>query len=331
MDTISSPVDTTSRWTGNDYAGISAWAAEIPYGPPADPSTSSTTSSPSHSVLRPPQLLSRHPRITPPALCTDTLRATPPPTPLRTSKSRRPTMQLPDVSRISLKSKSALTESSLATPASSHPMPISRTKRPLGLDGIYSHVRSWVTPSPTSPARVMPFMLTPSAFNTGLHPVNVTSVKVVSPPDTPHGFLDDDAPHWKFSTIILDQPHKRAPDRQLLGCHLTHEFLRMADQNSSFRARGRKASRAVAWDPKLSPFSLSTINSLAVFTSSLTLRMTYSHAPKGYITIFTIVDDGFLFFALYFVSHLATFLLIPAHDASEYPPLHWLLLPLQKR
>ena len=245
VDIISSCVETTSRWTGNDYAGISAWAAEIPYGPPAEPSISSTSSSPSHSVLRPPQLLSHHPRTIPPTLCTDTLRPTPSPTPLHTPKPRHPTMQQPpDVSRISL--KSALTESSLATPASSHPMPIS-IKRPLGLDGIYSHVRSWVTPSPTSPAGVKPFKLTPSALNTRLHPVNVTSVKVVSPPDTSHGFLEEDAPHWKFSTIILDQPPKRAPERQQLeGCRLPHKFLRMADQSSSFRARGRKASRAVA-------------------------------------------------------------------------------------
>ena len=241
-------VETASRWTGNDYAGISAWAAEIPYGPPADPSVSSTSSSPSpsHSVHRPPQLLSCHPRIIPPALCTDTLRATPPPAPLRTPKPPHPTMQPPDVSRVSL--KSAFTESSLATPASSHPMPISTIRRPLGLDGIYSHVRSWVTPSPTSPARVKPFKPTPSVLiNTRLHPVSVTSVKVVSPPDTPHGFLDEDAPHWKFSTIILEQPPKRAPERQQLrGCRLPHEFPRMAGQNSSFRARGRKASRAVA-------------------------------------------------------------------------------------
>lgn len=241
MDTISSRVETTSRWTGNDSAGISAWAAEIPYGPPADPSSSS---SPSHSVHRPPQLLSRHPRIIPPALCTDTLRATPPSTPLHTPKLRYPTVQPPDISRISL--KSALTESSLATPASSHPMPIS-IQRPLGLDGICTHVRPWVTPSPTSPAKVKPLKLTPSARNTRLCPVNVTSVKVVSPPDTPHGFLDEDALHWNVSTIILEQPPKRAPERQQLrGCRLPHEFPRVADQDSSFRARGRKASRAVA-------------------------------------------------------------------------------------
>lgn len=244
MDTISSRVEPTARWTGNDFAGISAWAAEVPYGPPTDPSTPSSPSSPSspsHTVHRPPQLLSRHPRTIPPALCTDTLRATPPSTPLHTLKPRHPTMQPPNVSRISL--KSALTESSLATPASSHPMPISTIRRPLALDGIYSHVRSWVTPSPTSPPKVKPFKLTPSALNSArLHPVNVTSVKVVSPPDT---LLDEDALHWKFSTIILEQPPKRAPERQQLrGCRLPNEFPRMADQNSSFR--GRQASRAVA-------------------------------------------------------------------------------------
>jgi hypothetical protein len=232
------PVVDTSRcrWLDNDFAGISAWAAEVPYGLPADLSTSYTTSF-SHSLFRPPELLSFHPRITPPALCTDTLQATPP-APLH---PRHPTMQPPDVSRISL--KSALTESSLATPASSHPMPISTIKPSLGLDGIYSNVRSWVTPSPTSPPRVKPFKLTPSALNTRLRPVSV-----VSPSDTsPHGFPDEDAPHWKFSTIIVDQPPKHAPEhRQPRECRLPHELLRMADQNSSLRARGRKASRAVA-------------------------------------------------------------------------------------
>ena len=238
------PVHASSscRWLGNDYAGISAWAAQVPYGLPADLSTSSF----SHSVFRPPELLSCHPRITPPALCTDTLQATPPPAPLHNSNPRHPTMQPPDVSRISL--KSALTESSLATPASSHPMPISTIKPSLGLDGIYSHVRSWVTPSPTSPPRVKPFKPTPSVLiNTRLHPVSVTSVKVVSPPDTFHGFPDEDAPHWKFSTIIVDQPPKHAPERQQQReCRLPHELLRMSDQNSSLRARGRKASRTAA-------------------------------------------------------------------------------------
>jgi hypothetical protein len=42
------------------------------------------------------------------------------------------------------------------------------------------------------------------------------------------------------------------------------------------------------------------------------------------------VNDGFLF--LHYISFpSATFLLIPAHDASEYPQLHWLLLPFKKR
>lgn len=230
---ISPLQNTTCRWTGNDSAGISAWAADIPYGPPAIPSSSS---SPSHSVHRPPQLLSRHPRIIPPSLCknTSTPRAIPP---LSTPKPLRLTVQPSDNGRTSL--KSALTESSLATPASSHPI-----QQPLGLGDIYSHVRSWVTPSSLvhfkrapSPAKVKSLKFTPSTRITRPH-----SVKVVSSPDTPHGFLDD---HWKASAMLLEQPRiKRAPGHQQL--RLPHDVPRLADQDSSFRARGRKASRAVA-------------------------------------------------------------------------------------
>lgn len=229
---------------GNDHAGISAWAAEIPYGAPADPSISYT----SHSAYRPTQLLSRHSKIVPPSLCTNTPQAiTPPPSiPLRTAKPH-PTIQPCYTSQTSL--KSALSDSPLATPASAHPMPISTIQQhhqhlPLLNHGaVYSHLRSWVTPSPsfvpfkraTSPNKVKPLNLTISARN--------TNVKVVSPPDTPLGFLDEDTVHWKSSTILLEQPRlKHVPQHQpLRACHPS-----LADQDSSFRVRGRKASRAVA-------------------------------------------------------------------------------------
>ena len=233
--------ETPSRWTGNDSAGISAWAAEVPYGPPAEQSRS-----PLHRVYRPPQLLSRNPRVVPPSLCKNTPRVIPPlSSPLQTPKPSHPTVHASTTSRRSL--KSVLTESSLATPASSQLVPISTTKQPLDLRSIYSHVRSWVTPSSslvqlkpaTSPNKVKSFKLTPS--------VRPRPVKVVSPPDTPHGLLDDSPVHWKASATLLEQPYKRAPEhRQLRERRLPPGFPRLADQDPSFRARGRKASRAVA-------------------------------------------------------------------------------------
>jgi len=208
----------------------------------------------SRSVYRPPQLLSPHHQIVPPSLCTNTPQpATPPPSsPLLTPKPNHITPDFTiqpsndaNTSRLSL--KSALTEPSLATPASSHPMPI-RTIQSLNLGGIYSQVRTWVMPSPslvpfkraTSPARVKPLKLTVSARNTRLR-----AVKVVSPPDTPHGFPDEGAVHWKASAVLLEQPHvKCAPGQQRIrGCRLLHL---QTDEDPSFRARGRKASRAVA-------------------------------------------------------------------------------------
>ncbi|KAF8801267.1 hypothetical protein BYT27DRAFT_7262078 [Phlegmacium glaucopus] len=248
VDAVTPLLDTTSRWTGNDSAGILAWAAEIPYGPPADDSFSSFTL---QSVYQPPQLLPPHHQIVPPSLCTNTpKRANPPPSSplLVTPKPRHispdATIQPfddPTTSRVSL--KSALTDSSLATPASSHPTP-------LNLCGIYSHVRSWVIPSPSlvplkraaSPQQLKPSKLTVSARNTRLH-----AVKVVSPPDTPHGFPDEGAVQWKANAIFLEQQQhiKPVPKQQLRGYRLPHEFPRQTDDDPSFRARGRKASRAV--------------------------------------------------------------------------------------
>ena len=153
-----------------------------------------------------------------------------------------------NTSRLSL--KSVLTESSLATPASSHPMPIPTIQQPLNLSGIYSHVRSWVIPSPSlvpkramSPAKVKPLKLMVSARNTRTY-----AIKVVSPPESPHSFPDESAVQWKASTILLEQPHvKRAPEhQQLRGCRLLHEFPLQTDEDPSLRARGRKTSRAVA-------------------------------------------------------------------------------------
>ena len=254
VEPISPPsLHTTSRWSGNDSAGISAWAADIPYGPPADSSVSSLTS---NNIYRPSKLISRHHRIVPPTLCTNTPQAIPPlpppSSPLRTPKPKpyHPNAQHSDTSRISL--KSAVTESSLATPASSHSMLISTSPHPLSIGGIYSHVRSWVMPPTTSlvpckratsPAKLKSLKVTAPA-----HSPRVLPVKVVSPPDTSYGFLDEGAVHWKASTVLLDQSNiKRAPEHQhLRGYRLPHEFPPPADQDSSFRARGRKASRAVA-------------------------------------------------------------------------------------
>lgn len=234
-------LDSTSRWTGNNSAGILAWAAEIPYGPPAELSISFTT----HNVCQPPQLLPPHHQIVPPSLCTNTPQVTPPPSsPLLTPKPHHfSSVQPSDTSRVSL--KSVLSESSLATPPSSH-SPISTIQQPLNLGCIYSHVRSWVIPSPaltrsTSAAKVKALKLSAPARNTRVH-----SVKVVSPPDTPHGFLDEGVVHWKASTVLFEQPHvKCAPEHQPREYRLPHKFPLTGDQDLSFRARGRKASRAV--------------------------------------------------------------------------------------
>jgi hypothetical protein len=236
--------ETTSGWTGNDSAGISAWAAKVPYGAPAEQPRISLRS---HSVRRPPQLLSLNSRIVPPSLCKNPPQVIPPlSSPLPTPKPSHSTIQALDISRISL--KSAFTESSLATPVSSHPVPISTTQQPLGMSSIYSQVRSWATPSPslvqferaTLPTKLKSFKLTPSVRP---HPV-----KVVSSSNTPQGFLDDNSVHWKAGAILLEQSRiKRAPEhQQLRGHRLLHEFPRLADKDSSFRARGRKAARAVA-------------------------------------------------------------------------------------
>jgi len=224
-------------------------------------------------------------------------------------------------------------------------MPISTIQQPLNFSGICSHVRSWVIPSPslvpvkraTSPAEVKPSKLTVSARNTRLH-----TVKVVSPPDTPHGFPDEGAVQWKGSAILLEQHHiKAVPEhRQLSGCRLPHAFRFQTDVNPPFRARGRKPSRAVDWCspslifPRLTVLFFSI--SIDVFVPSPHLIWIQdnifrrSHS-KRLLLLFTVHVDVFLFLHYVSSSYPATFLFIPAHDAIWIPPLYWLLLPLQKR
>lgn len=143
------------HYTGNDYSGISAWAAAVPFGavvpeqsrPPSRQSrASSRRSSISHrspmtATMRPPELLKPHAPL-PPTLCITT-----------TSKSipSRPILARPSPaceSRASYAcsaSTGRTTDSSVATPASAKAMPFADRGV---LETIASQVFSWVSPSP---------------------------------------------------------------------------------------------------------------------------------------------------------------------------------------
>lgn len=203
-------------------------------------------------------------------------------------------------------------------------MPIPTIQQPLNLSGIYSHVRSWVIPSPSlvpkramSPAKVKPLKLMVSARNTRTY-----AIKVVSPPESPHSFPDESAVQWKASTILLEQPHvKRAPEhQQLRGCRLLHEFPLQTDEDPSLRARGRKTSRAVAWCSQYLAFSYLSVHFLSShrrFPSISPLLgldqddiFQLSHSKRQ--LLLTIHVDVFL--ALCFVFHPSTFF---AHPSSR--------------
>ncbi|KAF8159754.1 hypothetical protein B0H34DRAFT_674060 [Crassisporium funariophilum] len=250
-----------SRWTGNDSAGISAWAAEIPAGAPAGAVSSSwddssSLYSSSSATYRPPNLLKPNRQAVPPSLCTAAPQTPSPPplsTPMVTPKRHNYSTDsvlysAGNVSMGQTSLRSAATESSLATPASSHPMPISGSRKPSNLGFILSHVQSWVPPTPSlAPAKQranLPAQRAESKKFTVLASTNKSSpVKVVSSPHSQHGFSDENAICWMSSTILLEQPSaKRVPSR---GRRFAHE-LPLHDEHPSFRARGRKASRAVA-------------------------------------------------------------------------------------
>ncbi|KAG6819972.1 hypothetical protein H0H93_006875 [Arthromyces matolae] len=159
-----------SHWSGNDPAGIHAWAADIPPGssswpssscsssPPSSSRSVSKTPSPKPSRTRLPKLLRSYHLPGPPALgFTAPTPMLPSPTnPITTA--RQSSTFSSSVSLESLGSKhsllSAPTDSSLATPASTFPLGVPPPK-PSFFGTLATHVRSWVAPSamaiPSSP------------------------------------------------------------------------------------------------------------------------------------------------------------------------------------
>jgi len=232
--------DHASRWLGNGSAGIEAWAREIPAGPPAGPA--STQCSPSASEYSfssnsyRPQLLTSSHRAVPPALCKPTPRPQPAPlsTPIVTPQPYQSANGMaqtnPDsiISKISL--KSALTESSIATPASTHPMPISR--KPSLIGDMYNHVRSWVSPSPA--------IFVPAQYQQQRHyPPPLPTVEFTKYPTT------HPDPSW-MSGPETKPPSKRPHQTPRARSRLVSELALLHDEHPSFRTRGRRASRAAA-------------------------------------------------------------------------------------
>ena len=165
----------------------------------------------SEHVHRPqlPSLLQPSRRAIPPSLCVSTPTANQPtPSALPTSVTPVPQRQSSLASLASL--KSFPTESSIATPASSsQPLPISTSRKASIIGDVYNHVRSWVS---ASPAIYVP------------PPVHRVSSAAIFPEPT------------------TAKPHPPSRERS----RLVSELALLYDEHPSFRARGRKASRAAA-------------------------------------------------------------------------------------
>jgi len=257
-DVIFHPIDSaepTSRWFGSDSAGISAWAADIPSGaPPGDVQSlddQSSFYSFSNSTYRPlpPNLLKNPPRIVPPSLSMTTppVAAPVPSTPVLTPRRQQSATSIAPSANTSMGQTSltsAVTESSLATPASSNPVPIACvSQKPSVLEDMYVQVRSWVSPLPVpiaSTQRPQP-QVTPTDLP------KATPKPLPSSSHPSHGFTNQSAVYWVPSTVLTNQqyatkrPRRYEPSRgRQLDVPLPH------DDHPSFRTRGRRASRAAA-------------------------------------------------------------------------------------
>ncbi|TFK39342.1 hypothetical protein BDQ12DRAFT_722224 [Crucibulum laeve] len=252
------------QWNGNGYTGILAWASEIPTGVPAGADASSLSdeiaplSSPSTSSLgsityRAPQLL-RPNRPIPPTLCMSTPRPAPssPSRPIVTPQQHMAALSIAHSGDTSSMGKTSLlsgaTESSIATPASANPVPISASRRPSMLHSITSQVRSWVAPSSQipSPSNVKQRILPSSASKrpTDSQTFNVLARKVASSSPSSFDASDDEHPPvWYMSSAIFVNAPKGAskPSR---GRQVALDLP--LDDHPSYRARGRKASRTAA-------------------------------------------------------------------------------------
>jgi hypothetical protein len=121
------------------------------------------------------------------------------------------------------------------------------------LDGMYSHVRSWVSPSPalvstkqrpqTPVLRVDPLKFTLQTRTTTFPPV-----KVASSSHSSRGFAEQSAVCWMAGAVLVEQHPSKRPNvyEPLRGRKLATELPLRHDEHPSFRTRGRKASRAAA-------------------------------------------------------------------------------------
>jgi hypothetical protein len=265
-DVIFHPVDsaepTTSRWLGSDAAGISAWAADIPSGAPPlgdiqSPDDQSSFYSFSRSTYRPspPNLLKNPRRIVPPSLSMTTPTTAPPTpsTPMVTPKRQQSTTSIapsPNASMGQVSLNSAATESSLATPASSNPVPIScASRQPSVLDDMYIQVRSWASPSPApipSTQQLQLPMNLPKATPKP-RPSQVPPVRIMSSSRSCYGFADQSTAYWMAGTV-LDQLATKPPHHyeSFRGRPLPNDIPLRHDDHPSYRTRGRKPSRADA-------------------------------------------------------------------------------------
>ena len=257
----------------NNSAAIIAWASGIPLGPagiplgphsPSPPppapvhSSSSSTYSFSSSACRPPQLLRPH-RPVPPTLCMSTPATAAPSSPTVPIQTSHKPLTCPSILTLSefksignLSFLSGATEPSIATPASANPMPISASRNKSFIGCIASHVRSWVSPSPAflfssqqkTPPPPPPPRVDAAKFTVLSKSHHLSPLKSKSP-----SYDDDDADNlpvcWMSSTVLLDTNSAFNQPKHPRGRRRTSELSPRNDDHPSFRARGRKTSRAV--------------------------------------------------------------------------------------
>ena len=233
----------TSRWSGNDNSGIAAWAADIPPNAPPPvqniPFSSELVKSQRTRTLHkshraPPNLLKSSRRIAPPCLSMSTTippessKSSPMITSFRPSSADRPLQTCKSASLSKTSSKSAQSDTPLSTPSSSQCQPsvpiFCPSRKSSILGDMYIHVRSWVAP-------------TPAIF------VPVQLPHQQRPPLPVHRV--DSSSRFRFTTHPPPTKKSLAYEHYIgRGRHLPE--LAFNDEPPSFRARGRKASRAAA-------------------------------------------------------------------------------------
>ncbi|KAF9561486.1 hypothetical protein CPC08DRAFT_762025 [Agrocybe pediades] len=241
-----------SRWKGNDFAGIHAWAGDIPAGAsPEHPSprsnpgfrmSSITPTSLDTRALAPPNLIKPSRRLVPPSLSITDSQTTVPPTPSNPIVTpRRQTSFLSmaqAAANASMGQRSAATESSLvATPPPSKPVPIGVGKKSSRRDGLYNDFVSWNSPNVLPPSYLPQFPKHAPAY---------APVKIVSSPRSSCIASEQSPMYWTAGPPPVKQvTSKRPPYDDLRPSKVTNEnFACHEAQQHPFRTRGRKPSRA---------------------------------------------------------------------------------------